>query len=72
MILVRERLRLWWNGKHLPSDHYGGSSLVFLNHYRRHWTSNAAHTALEYFNAHHRWIIGLVFGLLVALLVKAR
>jgi hypothetical protein len=66
-----DRVQLWWHGQRSPPPISEGSGLVFLNHYRRHWTSTAAHAALEYFEEHHRWIIGLLFGLLVAMLVKA-
>jgi hypothetical protein len=70
---VSDRLRLWWEGQYFPPDSRGGSGLVFLQgHHQHHWTSRASHVAMDYFKAHHRWIIGLLFGLIVAVLVKAK
>jgi hypothetical protein len=70
---ITARLRLWWEGQYFPPDKRGGGGLVFLQgHHERHWTSRTSHAAWDYFKDHHRWIIGLLFGLLVAMLVKAR
>jgi hypothetical protein len=64
-------LRLWWDGAYLPPDNTGG--LFFLQgHHRRHWTSNAAHTALDYFKSHHQWIIGLAVAVVLAVALKMR
>jgi hypothetical protein len=68
-----DRLRVWWEGAYIPPDKRGNSALAFLQgHHEQHWTSRASHAAWDYFKEHHRWIIGLLFGLLVAMLVKAR
>lgn len=68
---VSDRLRVWWQGQHCPPANSEGSGLVFLSHYRRHWSSSASHAAWELFQRtsplDHR-----AFGLLVAILVKAR
>jgi hypothetical protein len=63
--VVSDRLRVWWKGKHSPPKNRD-SGLVFLNHYRRHWTSGAAHVALDYFKAHHQWIIGIAVAIVLA------
>jgi hypothetical protein len=68
-----ERWRRWWEGEYVPPDNNLNSGLIILQgHYERHWTSRWAQVAWDYFKEHHRWIIGLLFGLLVAILVKAR
>ena len=65
-------VRLWWEGQHRPPNNSESSGLIFLNHYRRHWTSNAAHTASDYFKAHHQWIIGLAVAVVLAVALKMR
>jgi len=46
-----------------PYDDDGRSGLVFLNAYKRHWTSRKSHAALDYFKVHHRWIVGLLVAI---------
>ena len=68
-----ERMHLWWTGRYVPPDNHPNSALFILQgHYERHWTALWTRAAWDYFKEHHRWIIGLLFGLLVAILVKAR
>lgn len=67
----RDQFRGWWEGKHSPPD-TGNSGLVFLNHYRRHWTSDAAHAAWDYFKEYHQWIIGIAVAIILAVAVKMR
>jgi hypothetical protein len=68
-----ERLHRWWEGRYVPPDNHPNSGVFILQgHYERFWTARWAQVAWEYFKEHHRWIIGLLFGLLVAILVKAR
>jgi hypothetical protein len=65
--------RDWWEGKYYPPENDPTSSLFILQgRHERHWTSRWARASSEYFKEHHRWIIGLLFGLLVAILVKTR
>ncbi len=63
-------LHLWWEGR--PYENDRSSGLVFLNHYQRHWTSSASHAAVDYFKAHHQWIVGLAVAVLLAVAVKMR
>lgn len=63
-------LRLWWQGQPYENDSHSG--LVFLNHRQRHWTSRASHTAVDYFKAHHQWIIGIAVAIMLAVVVKTR
>ena len=68
-----ERLHRWWEGKYVPPDNEPNSGVFILQgHYERHWTARWAQVAWNYFKEHHRWIIGLLFALLVAILVKAK
>ena len=65
---VSDRFQLWWRGKSYENER--GSSLVFLNHYQRHWTSQAVNAAWDYFKAHHQWIIGIAVAVVLAVAVK--
>ena len=67
---VRAMIQRWWQGRYVPPDPH--PTLVFVGHYERHWTARWAQVAWEYFKEHHRWIIGLLIGLLVAMLVKTK
>jgi len=68
-----ERLHRWWEGKYVPPENHPNSGLIILQgHYERHWTARCAQVSLDYFKEHHRWIIGLLFGAVVAILVKAK
>jgi hypothetical protein len=67
------RLHRWWEGRYVPPENHPNSGLIILQgHYERHSAARWAQVGWEYFKEHHRWIIGLLFGLLVAILVKAR
>jgi hypothetical protein len=67
---VSDQLDLWWQGT--PYENDRGSSIVFLNHYQRHWTSRVSRAAWDYFKAHHQWIIGLAVAITLAVAVKMR
>jgi len=70
MIKLSGILHVWWQGT--PYENNPASSLVFLNHYQRHWTSTALHVAIDYFRSHHQWIIGLAVAVVLAVAVKIR
>ncbi len=66
---LNDRLHLWWQGQ--PYENDRDSGVVFVNHYRQHWTSRASHRAVDYFKVHHQWIIGIAVAIL-AVVVKLR
>jgi hypothetical protein len=63
-----DRLQRWWQGTPVENDR--NSPVIFLNGYRRHWTSEAAHDVWNYFKVHHQWIIGLAVAVILAVVVK--
>jgi hypothetical protein len=65
---INRWFRRWWQGKFVPPDPH--PSLIFRGHYERHWTARATEGVWLYFKEHHRWIIGIVIVVLLAVAVK--
>lgn len=62
-------IRCWWIGAWVHPDNPPGTSVIFLGHQERHWTSEWAHNSLEYVRQRHQWIISTALtaiGLLIA------
>src|SRR5258706_14186088 len=69
---LRKRRRLNRRSKKPPTD-----IRAFGRHRKnarreRHWTARWAQAAWDYFKEDHRWIIGLLFCAVVAIIVKAK
>jgi hypothetical protein len=63
------RISTWWNGA--PYENEPGSALIFMNSVDRHWSARWAHTIVDYWKEHHRWIIGAGIAV-IGLFIKTR
>ncbi|KJC57522.1 hypothetical protein UP10_28490 [Bradyrhizobium sp. LTSPM299] len=65
-------LKRWWEGERVLSQNDPNSAVVFmsLGSYRRHWSSRAAHWAIEFYMREWKWTLGAVAAVIGALVLK--
>jgi len=63
-------LKHWWQGAYVPpppNDPYSGFIFISPGTYKLHWSSRAAHMALDFWLKYWQWCLG--FGLAVVGLI---
>jgi len=67
---MRQIIKRWYDGKYIPPDNPPDSSVIFLmGHCDRHWSSRLAHTLVEFYFEHWKWLLSFLVAL-SALLLK--
>lgn len=61
---MRQWIKAWWEGEFEPYDNDPQSSIVLIGgQIRRHWTSRAAHRAVNFLQAEWKWVFGATIAL---------
>ena len=56
---MRERFKSWWEGEFEPCENDPNSGVFFVGGWqRRHWTSRAAHSIVDFLKVEWKWAIG--------------
>jgi hypothetical protein len=69
---MRKTILKWWEGEHVLPRNDPSSVVVFLSlgTYKRHWTSRAAHSAVEFYLREWKWTLGAAAAVIGALVLK--
>jgi hypothetical protein len=61
---MRSKVSDWYQGTFKAYENDPGSALVFIGgRYERHWTSRAAHVAVEFYLREWKWVWGTLIAL---------
>ena len=50
----------WWEGELEPSQDIAGFVIMGPGRYHKHWTSRAAHWAVDFYMREWKWTLGAV------------
>lgn len=67
---MREAMKRWWAGEYVPPPpNDPNSSIIFLSpgEYKRHWSSRAAHTLVDFYLKEWKWLLPFLVGLVAAI-----
>jgi hypothetical protein len=59
-----KRIKHWYEGEYISSQ--PSDAVIFLNHYRRHWSSRLVHTIVDFYSAEWRWLLPFLVACVVA------
>lgn len=65
--MLRTAIRGWYKGSFVPNE--PGSRVIHVNRYKRHWTSDLAHTVVDFYLKHWQWIIATAIALIGLFLI---
>jgi hypothetical protein len=69
---MRKTFEKWWEGELEPYRNDPSSDLVIIGpgRYRQHWTSRAAHWAVDFYMREWKWTLGAAAALIGALVFR--
>lgn len=69
---MRDAIKQWWEGELMLPENDPNSNLVIISvgSYRRHWTSQAVHWAVDFYLREWKWTLGAVATVVGALVYR--
>jgi len=69
----REKIQRWYEGNYIPPDNRPDSPIVFvLGRYKRHWTSQALHWAVDFYLREWKWLLPFVVAIIGTIVAIAK
>lgn len=73
LMSLRKRIAKWYQGEYVPPDNPPDSPIVIvMSHYKRHWTSRAAHASLDFYMREWKWLLPFVVAVVGAMVAIAK
>jgi hypothetical protein len=69
---LRDLAKRWYEGEYIPPDSPPNSAIIIsLGHYKRHWTSRAAHMAVEFYLREWEWFLAFIVAVIGILMAQS-